>query len=146
MAYRTIRIARLPDSQAQWGVFSAARREAGRLWSWLVRCHAEIRQQGSPWPTKADLQKQAKGLFPALHSQSVQQIVADFCEAVASAEALRKKDQTFHYPHRLTTYRQVIFTNQAAKYHDGSLSLPCGQAGRLKIRIPKGVILPGRMM
>ena len=146
MAYRTLRIAWFPDSQAQWGVFSAARREAGRLWSWLVQSHAEIRQHGSPWPTQADLQKQVKGLFPGLHSQSVQQTVADFCEAIASAQALRQKDQPFVYPHRLTTYRQVIFTNQAAKYADGSLSLPCGQAGRLRIRIPKGVVLPGRLI
>jgi putative transposase len=146
MAYRTIRIDWLPDFQAQWGVFSAARREAGRLWSWLVQHHAEFRGQGSPWPTTAELQKQVKGLFPGLHSQSVQQIVADFCEAIASAEALRHKDQPFEYPHRTTTYRQVIFTNQATKYREGRLILPCGQAGRLKIHIPKGVVLPGRLM
>src|SRR5262245_20282566 len=146
MAYRSLKIDWLPDSQAQWNVFTSARKEAARLWSWLVQRHAAIRQQGSPWPSKADLQKQVKGLFPGLHSQSAQQTVADFCEAIASAEALRKQDQPFEYPHRLSTYHQVIFTNQAAKYHDGCLILPCGQAGRLKIRIPKGVVLPGRMM
>src|SRR5262249_38538917 len=141
-----IKIDWLPSSGTGWDVFTAVRKEAGRLWSWLVERHADARQQGGRWPSKADLQKEVKGLFPGLHSQSVQQTVADFCEAIASAEALRKKDQPFEYPHRTTTYRQVIFTNQAAKYQDGSLSLPCGQAGRLQIRIPKGMVLPGRLM
>jgi putative transposase len=146
MAYRTIRIDWLPKSQGQWHVFTAARKEAARLWSWLVQQHAEILQQGTRWPSKAELQKQVKGLFPGLHSQSVQQIVADFCEAIASAEALRQKVEPFAYPHRQTTYRQVIFTNQGAKYRDGCLILPCGQAGRLSIPIPKGVSFPGRVM
>ena len=51
-----------------------------------------------------------KGSFPDLHSQSVQQIIADFCEAIASAESLRKKGEPFAYPYRKPRYRQVIFT------------------------------------
>jgi putative transposase len=146
MSYRTIKITWLPSSCQGWLVFTSVRKEAARLWSWLVERHATIRQRGGRWPSKADLQKEVKGLFPGLHSQSVQQIVADFCEAVASAEALRKKGEPYEYPHRKTTYRQVIFTNQGAKYRDGCLVLPCGKVGRLSVRIPKGVTLPGRLM
>jgi putative transposase len=146
MAYRTIRINWLPDSKPEWRVFTAVRMEAARLWAWLVERHAEIRQQGGTWPTKADLQKEIKQQFPDLHSQSAQQTVADFCEAIASAESLRKKGEPFAYPHQKTRYRQVIFTNQAAKYRDGHLVLPCGNAGNLVLRIPNGVVLPGRLM
>jgi hypothetical protein len=146
MAYRTIRINWLPDSRAQWHVFTAVRMEAARLWAWLVERHAEIRQQGGTWPTKADLQKEIKRQFPDLHSQSAQQTVADFCDAIASAELLRKKGEPFAYPHQKTRYRQVIFTNQAAKYRDGHLVLPCGNAGNLRLRIPNGIVLPGRLM
>jgi putative transposase len=146
MAYRTIKIAWLPDSQSQWSIFTAARMEAGRLWSWLVERHAEIRQQGGSWPSKADLQKEIKRRFPDLHSQSAQQTVGDFCEAIASAEALRKRGEPFEYPHKKVRFRQVIFTNQGAKLRDGSLILPCGKAGKLRVRIPKGVTLPGRLM
>ena len=146
MAYRTIKIEWLPSSSHSWNTFTSARKEAARLWSWLAERHATLRQLGGPWPSKADLQKEVKGLFPDLHSQSVQQIVADFCEAIASAEALRKKGEPFGYPHEKPKYRQVIFTNQAAKYRDGFLILPCGKAGKLSVHIPKGIMLPGRLM
>src|SRR5208282_5806415 len=86
------------------------------------------------------------GLFPGLHSQSTQQIVADFCEAITSAESLRKKGDPFCYPHRKTLYRQVLFTNQAPRFRDGLMILPCGKAGYLSVCIPKGVVLPGRVM
>jgi len=113
MSYRTIKIDWLPDSGKHWKTFTAVRLEAGRLWSWLVERHATARQQGGTWPTKAELQKEIKRQFPALHSQSAQQIVADFCEAIASAEALRKHGAPYEYPHKKSRYRQVIFTNQA---------------------------------
>src|SRR5207244_1140637 len=112
MAYRTIKIAWLPESQGQWRAFTAIRLEAGRLWSWLVERHASIRQQGEVWPSKADLQKEIKRQFPDLHSQSAQQTVGDFCEAINSAESLRRKGEPFEYPHKKLRYRQVIFTNQ----------------------------------
>jgi putative transposase len=127
-------------------VFTAVRKEAARLWSWLVERHAEIRIRGGKWPTMNDLQAEVKGLFPGLHSQSVQQVIADFCEAVTSAESLRKRGEPFEYPFRKTTYRQVIFTNQAPRFRDGAMILPCGKAGKLSIRMPKGITLPGRLM
>ena len=52
----------------------------------------------------------------------------------------------FCYPHRKATYRQVLFTNQAPRFRDGHMILPCGTAGKLSVRIPKGVTLPGRLM
>jgi hypothetical protein len=74
-------------------------------------------------PSKADLQKATKRQFPDLHSQSAQQILADFCEAIASAESLRKHGEPYEHPHKRTRYRQVIFTNQGAKLRNGSLSV-----------------------
>ena len=146
MSYRTIKIDRLPQSRKHWKTFTAVRMEAGRLWSWLVERHADTRQHGGAWPSKAELQKEAKQQFPCLHSQSVQQTIADFCEAIASAESLRKRGEEYEYPHKKPRYRQVIFTNQGAKVRNGLLSLPCGKAGRLAVRLPKGVRFPGRLM
>jgi transposase len=146
MSYRTIKIDWLPTSRTQWKAFTAARLEVGRLWSWLVERHAQARQHGGQWPTKTALQQEIKRQFPNLHSQSAQQTVADFCEAIASAESLRKQGESYEYPHKKPKYRQVIFTNQGAKYRGRTLVLPCGKAGRLSIRIPKGVVLPGRLM
>ena len=146
MSYRTIKIDWLPQSRQQWKTFTEARMEAGRLWSWLVERHADARQHDGLWPSKADLQKEVKRQFPCLHSQSAQQIVGDFCEAIASAETLRKHGEPYGYPHKKPRYHQVIFTNQGAKVRAHTLSLPCGTAGRLTIRIPQGVTLPGRLM
>ena len=146
MSYRTIKIDWFPSSRQAWKTFTAVRLEAGRLWSWLVERHADARQQGGTWPSKADLQHEAKRQFPGLHSQSVQQIIADFCEAITAAESLRRHGEPFAYPQKKPKYRQVIFTNQAVQYRDGTLVLPCGTAGKLAVRIPKGLLLPGRLM
>ena len=146
MVYRTVRFAWLPSTCQGWLIFTAVRKEAARLWSWLVERHATIRQQGGRWPTRNELQKEIKGLFPGLHSQSAQMILHDFCEAVASAESLRRRGEPYEYPHRKMTYRQVLFSNQAPKFRDGRMVLPCGKAGYLEIFIPKGVTLPGRLM
>ena len=146
MNYRTIKIDWLPQSGQQWKTFTTARMEAGRLWSWLVERHADARQQGGLWPSKADLQKEIQRQFPCLHSQSAQQILGDFCEAIASAATLRTHGEPYNYPQKKPRYHQVIFTNQGAQLREHTLSLPCGTAGRLRVRLPKGVTLPGRVM
>lgn len=145
MPYRTIEISWLPRSDTDWQTFSVARQEAAAVWNWLVEAHADMRAIGGKWPSKADWQTQAKGRFPNLTAQSVQQTIADFCEAVAASVALRRDSRPdARYPFRKPKYRCVIFTNQAAKLHDSVLTLPCGQAGKLRVRVP--VQLPGRLM
>jgi putative transposase len=147
MPYRTITFDWLPRSGVAWRTFTAARQEAANVWGWLVEAHADIRAMGADWPGKAEWQKLAKGRFPNLHSQSVQQTVADFCEAITATVALRQNGHAqARYPFYKAKYRCVIFTNQAAKIKGGVLTLPCGQAGKLYVRIPQEVVLPGRLM
>jgi len=110
-----------------------------------VKLHHRIRSRNWPWPTKQRLQQWAKGKFPNLHSQSVQQIIADFCEAVHSARQLRQNGhRDARYPWRYCRYRDIIFTNQAARLKGHRLRLPCGKAGVLFVPVP--VVLPGRLM
>jgi hypothetical protein len=147
MLYRTIEIAWLPRSQTDWRTFSTVRKEAANVWNWLVEVHADTRAGAESWPSKAEWQKRAKGRFSNLHSQSVQQTIADFCEAVTATTVLRHDSRPdARYPFRKPKYRCVIFTNQAARVRDGVLTLPCGQAGRLRVRVPEGVSIPGRLM
>lgn len=146
MSYRTIEIVWLPESQTEWRIFTAARLEAANVWNWLVEAHANIRSTHSAWPSKSNWQKQAKGNFPDLHSQSVQQTIADFCEAVTTTTALRKGQSSASYPFRKPKYRCVIFTNQDAKIKDNILTLPCGQSGKLRIRIPDTITITGQLM
>ncbi|MBA3533397.1 MAG: transposase, partial [Ardenticatenales bacterium] len=145
MSYRTIEFSWLPDAQRAWQTFTASRREAARLWNDLVIRHARIRRLHWQWPSVYRWSAWAKGRYPHLHSQSIQQIIAEFCEAVNAITQLRKKGHAeARYPWRLHRYRDVIYTNQGARLRDGYLILPHGQSGRL--RIPDGITLPGRLM
>ena len=73
-------------------------------------------------------------------------ILHDFCEAVASAESLRQKARRSGSPYRKTTYRQVLFSNQAPRFRDGFMILPYGKAGSLEVFMPMGVTLPRHMI
>lgn len=97
------------------------------------------------WPGKARWERWAKRKYPNLHSQSIQQTIGEFCEAVDSCRQLRKSGQATKYPWRKSKYRDVVYTNQAARIRHGWLILPNGNAGDLRIKIP-AVELPGRLM
>lgn len=142
MAYRTVQIAWQPRRRGEWETFTASRQEAARLWADLVVRHHRIRRLQCKWPSKARWCRWAKRKFPGLHSQSVQQIIGEFCEAVASTSQQRKHGYPeARYPWRTPHYRDVVYTNQAARLRDGSLILPNGTSGALSISVP--VPLPG---
>ncbi len=106
-----------------------------------------MRASGELWPTKADWFKQAKRKFSNLNSQSVQQTIADFCEAITATTVMRYgRRPDARYPFRKSKYRCVIFTNQSARIRDNTLTLPCGKAGKLRVRIPESVMIPGQLM
>jgi putative transposase len=109
------------------------RAEAGRLWTDLVRRHAEARAQHGQWPSAGDLERATKGGQYALHSQSVQALCQKFAASVATATELRKQEvaETGHiqtaYPHHPKPYQTVIWKDQAIQVlPDGRLRLPCG--------------------
>ena len=147
MSYRTVEFRWLPDSKSQWEVLTHSRLEAARLWADLVVRHARIRRLQWNWPPKGRWEQWAKKRYRHLHSQSVQQIIGEFLEAVDSTRQKRKNgDKNAHYPWRKRHYRDVIYTNQAAKRDGNKLILPNGKAGKLVVTIPDGITLPGRIM
>jgi putative transposase len=147
VAYRTVKICWQPQSKTQWAIYSAARKEAARLWNDLVERHYRLRRANWKWASKGRFQKWAKGRYANLHSQSVQQIVGEFLEAVNSTRQLRKKGcETTQYPNRKSWFREVVYTNQGARIRDDYLMLPNGSAGTLKIKIPATLTMPGRLM
>ena len=147
MSYRTIEIAWHPRSTTEWGIFTASRREAARLWNDLVVRHHHLRRRNWKWPSKARWQRWARGRYLGLSAQSVQQIIGEFCEAVDSCRQLRKQGQAeARYPWRTPRYHDVVYTNQDARIRDGRLVLPHGTSGTLRIRLPRTVTLPGRLM
>jgi len=139
----------LPHSPKAWGIFTAARLEAGKLWSDLVTRHHRIRRLGWKWPEAARWFRWARGKYPNLSAQSAQQTLQAFLEAVKSASALRKKGHAeARYPWRKPRYGDVTYTNQDAKVRNGFLLLPHGKRGQgtLAIKVPKGLTLPGKLM
>jgi len=145
MAYRTVIFNWFPRSQKQWTTYTNARKEAARLWNDMVLRHACIRRVGWTFPTKRRWEIWAKRRYPLLHSQSVQQIIAEFDEALRSTMQLRKNGHVeANYPRKLLHYRDVPYTNQAARVVNGRLILPNGASGKLAVRIP--VEIPGRLM
>ena len=145
MSYRTIEIHWIPHTSSEWRIFTAARKEAARLWSDLVERHHRIRRRNLKWPSKQRWQQWAKGRYPGLSAQSVQQSIGEFCEAVQSARQLRRNGhEDARYPWRKPRYHDVVYTNQDARLREGQLILPHGTSGRL--RIPLSVPMPGRLM
>ncbi len=137
----------MPRTTTERATFSASRKEAARLWGNLVVRHHRIRCLGWRWPSKARWQRWAKGRYPGLSAQCAQQIIGEFCEAVDSCRQLRRNGQTeARYPWRKPRYHDVVYTNQDARIRDGSLLLPHGQSGTLRIPLPSTVTLPGRLM
>jgi putative transposase len=151
MAYKTIEFNWLPQSKAQWQTYTLSRQEAARLWNDMVKRHHRIRRMNWTWPTKQRWEQWAARRFPNLHSQSVQQIIKEFLEAINATRQLRKNGHAeANYAWKLFHYRDIIYTNQAARLvEDGDkrlLILPNGKSGRLAVRIPKAVQFPGRIM
>jgi putative transposase len=147
MSYRTVALAWIPRTTTEWATFCASRKEAARLRNDLVRWHHRIRCLGWRWPSKLRWERWARARFPGLSAQSAQQLIGEFCEAVNSCRQLRKNGQTeARYPWRLYRYHDIVYTNQDARIRDGRLVLPHGASGTLRIRLPKTVALPGRLM
>lgn len=151
MAYRTVEFNWLPCNHHQWQTFTSARQEAARLWNDLVRRHQRIRRLNWTWPSKRRWEQWAKRRYPHLHSQSVQQIIGEFDEALRSTRQLRRNgDREARYPWRLSHYRDVVYTNQAARLIDDAhgrlLILPNGESGRLAVRVPQSLTFPGRLI
>jgi putative transposase len=110
----------------------ALRQEAGRLWTDLVRWHADARCQET-WLSATDLEHATKGAQYALHSQSVQALCQKFAANIATARELRAQELTevgrqhTQYPHHPKPYQTVTWKDQALQVlPSGYLRLPSG--------------------
>ncbi len=153
MPHRTFEIAWLPASPKAWATFTAARQETARLWNDLTTWHAEARQQHALdpaflFPTEKQWRQRCQKQYPHLHSQSVQETIHEFLEAVKGCLEKRKAgDKEASFPWKQRRYRDVPYSNQGARLRNGYLILPHGKVGDLAIKLPKGATLPpGRLM
>jgi putative transposase len=113
--------------------------------------HLRIRRLNWKWPSKARWEQWGAKRYPNLHSQSVQQIIGEFLEAVNATRQLRKNGHSeANYPWKRFHYRDVVYTNQAARIVEDKIGrllvLPNGKSGRLSVRVPADIQFPGRVM
>lgn len=147
--HRVVSIQFKPQSARQWRIHGAVRGECAHLWNRLVRLHKRIRRSRWKWPSKKQIEQWAKGKFPGLHSQSVQQTIADFLDTVESARKARAENPDANYPWRSRFhYRDVVFTNQAVRIENNVAILPAGRIDgkRAYLRVPLNAPLPGRLV
>ena len=145
---RVVEVRWLPRTDTEWATFTAARLDAASLWNAMAALHARIRRLRWRWPSRKRWDCWARGRFPALSAQSVQQVIAQFVETLDATTKARKAasdEKTTHYPWRRTRYRDVTYTNQDAVLRDGVLRLSHGRGNKpLRITLPRD--LPGRLM
>ena len=121
------------------------------MWNDLVIRHLRIRRLNWKWPSKSRWEQWGARRYPHLHSQSVQQIIGEFLEAVNATRQLRKHGHSeANYPWKLFRYWDVVYTNQAARLVEDEIGpwliLPNGKSGRLSIRVPADIQFPGGVM
>lgn len=148
MSHRVVEIAWTPRTPAEWASFTAARLAAASLWTRMVRIHARYRRAQWKWPTKAAWERWARGRFPALSAQSVQQVVANFCDVLSATTKARKAGiETARYPWKTRArYRDVPYTNQDAVIRNGVLRLSHGRGSNKALRVTVPRSLPGRLV
>jgi hypothetical protein len=114
-------------SPARLAQCQAARAEAGRRWTDLVRLHAQTRAQGR-WLSAGKFEQATKGGQYALHRQRVPARCQKFAANMDTATALRGQELTESghiqtaYPHPPKVYQTVIWKDQA--YPAGSSAGP----------------------
>lgn len=155
MSHRVVEVSWTPRTDAEWAAFTMARMDAARLWSAMVVRHARIRRYPwMKWPSCARWDRWARGKFPGISAQSVQQVVAEFLDAISATTAARKAQRvageeiTARYPWKTRAkYRDVLYSNQGATIRNGVLRLANGKhGGVLRITLPTDRPLPGRLM
>ena len=106
--------------------------EAGKLWTDIVKLHAEARAGKTKWPTRDTLQKATKGKY-ALHSQTIQMLCHQLLANVeATAERRRSEPKSrswLKYPYREKTFFPLYWPAQAVSYDAKAkrLILPMGR-------------------
>ncbi|WP_201393108.1 transposase [Ktedonobacter sp. SOSP1-85] len=93
-----------------------------------MEAHKAARTSHAKWPERDELQKATKGRF-ALHSQSVQMVVAAFLANIETIHTLRQRhpQMKMKYPWRTKRFYPVKWPAQAVSKEHGRVVLPMGK-------------------
>ncbi|WP_255553306.1 transposase [Ktedonobacter sp. SOSP1-52] len=123
-------------SYKQFQYLKAAQMEAAQVWNCCMEMHKAARLAHLPWPERDALQKATKGRF-ALHSQSVQMMVAAFLANVQTTRHLRQThpQMKMKYLWRTKRFYPVKWPAQAVSKEHRRVVLPMGK-GRPSLVLP----------
>ena len=126
---KTVKIYQLNHlSHTQFQRCKAAQMEAAHVWNACMETHKAARIGHAKWPGRDELQKATKGRF-ALHSQSVQMVVAAFLANIKTTQELRQTHPKMRmkYPWRTKRFYPVKWPAQAVSREHGRVVLPMGK-------------------
>jgi putative transposase len=126
---KTVKIYQLNHlSSQQFQRCKAAQMETAQVWNACMEAHKAARVSHAPWPGRDTLQKATKGRF-ALHSQSVQMVVAAFLATIETTRTLRQThpQMQMKYPWRTKRFYPVKWPAQAISREPGRVVLPMGK-------------------
>jgi putative transposase len=119
----------------------------------MAKIHWFCRKRQWQWPSKKQFRNWAtREKFPNLNSQSVQEIIDEFCEAIkatrnklaeAKAKGLKGFEKTIRYPdwdrkrRRGKRKRDVPYKNNQVRFRDGCIIFPNSASGDLRIQVPR---------
>lgn len=112
------------------------RKEAGRLWTDMVKAHVASRD--GKWLSSRDLEIAFKNGY-ALHSQSIQALAQKLAANVETALVLIKENPDARLPYREKAFQTVIWKRDGIRLRDGVLILSNGRG-----REPLSISLPER--
>src|ERR1700757_979266 len=134
---KTVKIYQLHHlSHSQFQRCKTAQMEAAQVWNACLEAHKAARTSHTKWPGRDVLQKATKGGF-ALHSQSVQMIIAAFLANIETTRQLRRThpQMQMKYPWRTKHFYPVKWPAQAVSREHGRVVLPMGK-GRPSLVLP----------
>jgi putative transposase len=133
---KTVKIYQLNLSPSQFQRCKTAQMEAAQVWNTCMEAHKAARLTHTQWPARDALQKATKGQF-ALHSQSVQMIVAAFLANIETTHQLRQRhpQMQMKYPWRTKRFYPVKWPAQAISRERRRVVLPMGR-GRPSLVVP----------
>ena len=134
---KTVKIYQLNHlSPRQFQRCKTAQMEAAQVWNACMEAHKAARLAHATWPGRDALQKATKGRF-ALHSQSVQMVVAAFLATIETTQKLRQRhpQMQMKYPWRTKRFYPVKWPAQAVCKERGRVVLPMGK-GRPSLVLP----------
>lgn len=150
--FRVYEMRWFPETKHDKKVVDTIRKESARMWNEMAETDHCIRMintySDEKWPhfTKQEWRDWSRVGGYKLHSQTVQEIIDEYLEAIKSTSNKRKKGhQGVKYPSFNHRFRSVPYKSNQAKVKDDKITLPNVLGGKLTVRLPEKGTVPEKI-